>query len=64
MEDIECLIYKRANRGFMSNAIVLESQDAEQSQHLSSTEKINRILDSSRAFSKKRKRDLSFDGGK
>lgn len=63
-KDIECLIQKRANRGFTSNAIILESQDAEQSQHLSSIEKINRMLHSSRAFSKKRKRDLSFDDGK
>lgn len=64
MKDIECLIHKRVNRGFVGNATIFESQNAEHFQHLSSTEKINRILDSSRAFSKKRKRDLSFDIGK
>lgn len=64
LKDIECLIHNRVNRGFVGNATIFESQNAEHFQHLSSTEKINRMLDSSRTFSKKRKRDLSFDDGK
>lgn len=64
MKGVECLIHKRVNRDFVGNAATFESQNAESSPHLSSIERMNRMLDSSRAFSKKRKRDISFDGGK
>lgn len=62
--DIGFLIDKRANRYFVSSAIVSKSQNAEHSQPPALTEKMDRILGSARAFSKERKRDLSFNDGK
>lgn len=61
--DIECLIDKRINRYLVSSAIISESQNAEHSQPPASTEKMDRILGSARAFAKERQRDLSFNDG-
>lgn len=64
-DDIERLIDTRVNPSYVGEAVVSESQDAGCSQSLSlDEENINRVLGSARAFSEKRKRDLSFDDGK
>lgn len=63
-DDIERLINIRTNRNFVGDAVVSDSQDTECSKPPSSTqEKMKRMLDSAHTFSKKRKRDLSFDDG-
>lgn len=62
--DIEYLIDTRVNLSFAGDAILCESQDAQYFQPLSSIgEESCRMLGSARAFSKKRKRDLSFEDG-
>lgn len=62
MSDIEHLIDTRANPSFEGRALESESQEDKYYQPLNSVEgKVNRMLNSARVFSKKRKRDLSLD---
>lgn len=62
--DIECFVGKRVNLSFTNEPIVCGS-DAECSKSLSFIgEQIGRLHGYAHAFSKKRKRDLSFDDGK
>lgn len=61
IKDIERLIDTRVNPNFVGEALVSESKE-EHSQPLNSVEgNINRTLDNCRAFSQRRKRDLSLD---
>lgn len=60
--DLGHLIDSRVNPKFADKAAVFESQDDSQVSY--SIEKMKRKLDDARAFSKKRRRDLSFEDGK